>query len=215
MQTFSETRIEIILGCMYSGKTTELLRRLNRYESIGKKVMILNHSMDIRTDESIKTHNDQVKSAIKVDCLLPLLRSPEFVNCDVIGIDEAQFFKDDLLDFVKEAEKHNKIIIVAGLDGDYLRNPIGQILSLIPLCDEVVKLTALDMVDKDGSIAIYSKRIVSDNQQIMIGAKDKYLAVSRKNYHVSDSNKDTEILNHIQQKYGNVSINLIDGCIGR
>ena len=76
----------------------------------------------------------------------------------------------------------NKHIIIAGLDGDYNRKPFGDILQCIPLCDSVIKLNAMDMIDKDGTEAIFSKRIVADEQQISVGATDKYIAVSRKNY---------------------------------
>jgi thymidine kinase len=172
-------KVEIILGCMFSGKSTELIRRVNRYKSIGKNVLLINHKLDTRTDEGLKTHCGNRVNAIKVGELLPLMDSLNEV--DIIGIDEAQFFPD-LLEFVKRVEKLNKIIIIAGLDGDYKREPIGQILQIIPLCDEVVKLTAMDMVDKDGSPAIFSKRIVESKEQILIGATETYLAVSRKNY---------------------------------
>ena len=99
----------------------------------------------------------------------------------MIGIDEAQFF-DDLYLFVTMVERFNKIIIIAGLDGDSNRKPFGQILECIPYCDEVVKLTALDMMDKDGSLAIFTKRIVDDKTQILVGSTEYFMAVSRKNY---------------------------------
>ena len=177
----STTRVEVILGCMFSGKSTELLRRTNRYKAIGKNILLVNHTYDVRTDQAIETHSKIKQNAIKTDKLLSILESQEFNNSDVVGIDEAQFFPD-LLDFVKKAERLNKIIIVAGLDGDYKREPIGQILQVIPLCDEVVKLTAMDMIDKDGSPGIFSKRIVEGDGQVLVGANESYAAVSRKNY---------------------------------
>jgi thymidine kinase len=79
-------------------------------------------------------------------------------------------------------EKNYKTLIIAGLDGDSNRKPFGQILECIPLCDNVVKLTAMDMIDKNGDEAIFSKRIVEDDNQISVGSTDKYIAVSRKNY---------------------------------
>jgi len=177
----SNTRIEIILGCMFSGKSTELLRRTNRYKAIGKQILLINHKYDSRTDNSIQTHSNIKQTAIKTSELSSLLNTKEFKNADVIGIDEAQFFPD-LLQFVESAELHNKIIIVAGLDGDYKRKPIGQILQIIPLCDEVVKLNAMDMIDEDGSPGIFSKRIVDTEGQVLVGANESYKAVSRKNY---------------------------------
>ena len=177
----NRTRLEIILGCMFSGKSTELIRRTTRYKAIGKKVLLINHKNDTRTDSSVKTHSNIKENALKVDSLMPIIKKQEFIESDVIGIDEAQFF-NDLYDFVVDIEKHNKTIIVAGLDGDFMRKPIGQILFLIPLCDEVTKLTAMDMKDKDGTPAIFSKRIVADDSQVVVGAQDCYMAVSRANY---------------------------------
>ena len=99
----------------------------------------------------------------------------------VIGIDESQFF-DDLVEFVLAIERLNKIVIIAGLDGDSERKPFGQILQCIPLCDSVVKLTALDMIKEDGTQAIFSKRIVNSKEQVLVGEADEYKAVSRSSY---------------------------------
>jgi len=177
----TDTRIEIILGPMFSGKSTELLRRTSRYEAIGKQVLLINHSNDSRTTDLIKTHSNQTQQALKVSSLIPLLKMNAYINADVIGIDESQFF-DDLHDFICITEYHNKIFIIAGLDGDYKRRPIGQILSLIPMCDTVDKLTSLDMMDKDGSPGIFTKRIGDSDELVVIGAENDYVSVNRKNY---------------------------------
>ena len=180
-------RIEIILGCMFSGKSTELIRRLSRYEAVGIPTLLINSSLDIRTDNNVKTHNNLTKSARKTKNLMSLVNSIEYLTNNVIGIDEAQFFTD-LKEFVLYSE-NNKIIIIAGLDGDSDRQPFGQILECIPLCDEVVKLTAMDMLSKDGTKAIFSKRISNNNDsKILIGADEKYLAVSRNNFLKDDIN---------------------------
>jgi thymidine kinase len=111
--------------------------------------------------------------------LIQFLDSIEYATSSVIGIDEAQFFPD-LYEFVVASEKENKKIIIAGLDGDFNRKPFGKILECIPLCDEIVKLTALD---KDGTPAIFTKRINDANQeQVCVGAANLYQAVSRKHY---------------------------------
>ena len=180
-------RIEIILGCMFSGKSTELIRRLSRYEAVGIPTLLINSSLDTRTDNNVKTHNNLTKSARKTKNLMSLVNSIEYLSNNVIGIDEAQFFTD-LKEFVLYSE-NNKIIIIAGLDGDSDRQPFGQILECIPLCDEVVKLTAMDMLSKDGTKAIFSKRISDNNDsKILIGADEKYLAVSRNNFLKDDIN---------------------------
>tara|TARA_R110001599_G_scaffold155813_2_gene341667 strand:+ start:168 stop:725 length:558 start_codon:yes stop_codon:yes gene_type:complete len=179
------TRVEIILGCMFSGKSTELLRRCNRYRAIGKNIILINHSLDTRTDSSIKTHDGTKSVAIKLTKLMSLLQDKRFrdmlYESSVIGIDESQFF-DDLVEFVLAIESLNKIIIIAGLDGDSNRKPFGQILHCIPLCDEVVKLTAMDMIKKDGSAAIFSKRVNQDKQTVLVGAEESYQAVSRESF---------------------------------
>jgi len=180
-------RTEIILGCMFSGKSSELIRRVGRYTAVNIPSIVINSILDSRCgDDMIQTHSNHTHKAVKVDNLMSITEDRLFVNSKVIGIDEAQFFPD-LVEFVEYAEKYNKIVIIAGLDGDFNRKPFGQILNCIPLCDEVVKLTAMDMISNDGTPAIFSKRIVDDNSQIKIGAKGEYIAVSRKNYlqHVS------------------------------
>jgi len=174
-------KIEIIIGPMFSGKSTELLRRTSRLEAIGKNIIYINHAYDTRTDDYIQTHSNTKKFAKKLHNLFDI-DEYELEKADVIAIDEAQFF-NDLYSFILHCEKKEKYIIISGLDGDYNRKPFGQILQCIPLCDNIVKLTSMDMIDKDGSAAIFSKRIVeTDDLQISIGATDKYIAVSRKNY---------------------------------
>tara|TARA_B100001093_G_scaffold424998_1_gene418346 strand:- start:193 stop:828 length:636 start_codon:yes stop_codon:yes gene_type:complete len=185
------TRIEVILGPMFSGKSTELIRRTSCYKAIGKNVLRINHLNDIRTHNHIQTHSNIKKNAIKVSSLMSLLDKPEFVYCDVIGIDEAQFF-DDLYEFIITIEPLGKIIIVSGLDGDFKRRPIGQILQIIPLCDEVIKLHAMDMYDKDGTPGIFTKRLTTSNKLIDIGAENKYKTVSRKNYFLKINNTDDQ-----------------------
>ena len=177
----SSCRIEIILGPMFSGKSTELMRRCSRKEVIGEKVCYINHSFDTRTGDFVQTHAQHRKNAIKLS-LLKELPDEVFTQNDTFGIDEAQFF-NDLYDFVLKCEKSNKTVIMSGLDGDSNRKPFGQILECIPLCDSVVKLSAMDMIDKDGSEGIFSLRFDNNKkEQVLVGAEDKFCAVSRKNY---------------------------------
>ena len=111
---------------------------------------------------------------------MDLIDTDEYNNSHVIGIDEAQFF-NDLLEFVKYSET-TKIIIISGLDGDYNRKPFGQILECIPLCDNVIKLSAMDMISNNGKPGIFTKRISKSNDQVLIGSNDHYISVSRMNY---------------------------------
>ena len=175
--------IDIIIGPMFSGKSTELIRRLSRFEAVKMPALYINHTLDSRTDNYIETHNKERKTAVKTHKLTDLLcnKNVKIENYKVIGIDEAQFFPD-LKEFLLKIE-HNKIhIVIAGLDGDFNRNPFGQILECIPLCNSVTKLNALDMDSKDGSLAPFSKRIVSSEEKVLVGATDKYIAVNRENF---------------------------------
>ena len=173
--------IEIIVGSMFSGKSTELIRRCHRYKCIDKNVLIINSILDTRCNSNeVQTHNNQVHKALKVDCLMNI--SNDILKyIDIIGIDEAQFF-DDLPEFLLRVETLNKIVIVAGLDGDFKRNSFGKILECIPLADTVTKLTAMCSICKDGTPAIFSKRICDDDNIINVGAIDKYVAVCRNHY---------------------------------
>mgnify|MGYP003706936585 CR=1 FL=1 len=175
-------RIEIILGPMFSGKSTELIRRCSRYEAIGKKVQIFNHAIDTRCgDDEISTHSHSTLRT-KATKLTKLLSAKLDPMPDDIGIDEAQFF-EDLFDFVQFVEKYDVVVIIAGLDGDYMRRPFGQILRCVPYCDEVVKLTAMCSATKDGTLGIFTKKITEqDIDVVSVGAGEKFAAMCRAKY---------------------------------
>lgn len=159
---------------MFSGKSSELIRRLSRFQSIGVHTMLVTSTLDTR---EYTTHDGRKLSTLRVSTLRELLDMREYKQAAVVGIDEAQFFPD-LLEFVKQTERKNKTVIIAGLDGDSNREPFGQILLCIPLCDEVVKLTALD---SSGSPAIFTRKKQS-SARIHIGGAETYEAVSRKTW---------------------------------
>jgi thymidine kinase len=176
--------IDIIMGCMFSGKSTELIRLANRYKVLEVPLLIVNHSLDNRYHESsIATHSN-----IKMDCLsidsLDLIKGKYeqlYNESKVIIIEEAQFFKR-LYDFVINAcEKDGKNVIVVGLDGDSNRRKFGEILDLIPVCDSVRKLYGLCVRCKDGTKACFTKRLVENNDQVFIGSSE-FQAVCRKHY---------------------------------
>lgn len=173
-------RLEIILGCMFSGKSSELIRRVSRYEAIGHKCCVINSALDTRTD-GVSTHSGKTRRALKVHDLGEVSRCDVFLDAQIVAVDEAQFF-GDLIEFCLRCEELGKTLIIAGLDGDANRKPFGHILQCIPLCDEVVKLTAMDMVSKDGTPAIFSKRLSTGTDVVDVGGIDKYVAVSRQNY---------------------------------
>jgi len=189
--------LKIYMGCMYSGKSTSLLNEKSRYETITKNVLMVNHQLDKKrhldmsiTPEGygeIRTHgNRSVNGVLMVNKLSEIIdyHYDSYLSADVIIIDEAQFF-DDLLNFLRsEMEKmtSTKIFIIGGLSGDFKMQPIGQMLQLIPLADEVIKLNAYCSICKDGTIASFTKRLINDTDQILVGKNDIYTPVCRKHF---------------------------------
>lgn len=180
-------RIDIIMGCMFSGKSTECIRLINRHRALKRKVLVINHNLDNRYKEnSIVTHNKESLSCFAVNDLHLIKSDPKFdyKNSDVILIEEAQFFTG-LFDFVTNAaDKDNKTVIVSGLDGDSNRQEFGDILKLIPHCDKVIKLHALCLICGDGTPACFTKRTVDDSSQILVGV-NQFIPVCRKHYLVN------------------------------
>ena len=177
------SKIEIILGPMFSGKSTELLRRTRRYEAIGRKVMYINHSLDTRYgNNKISTHDKLESDAIMTPQLMHVLKTTPFNESDIIAINEAQFFTD-LHEFcIMSMNDFGKHIIVAGLDGDYKRQPFGDILKLIPLAesDDIIKLSAYCKVCAEK--ASFTKRITDNTCQVVIGGQNCHIPVCRKHY---------------------------------
>ncbi len=168
--------LKIIMGNMFSGKTTELVRRLKRYKIIGKNILVLNSTLDTRSPEEVlRTHDNMKFECIKTESLDNI----DYKNVDVIAIDEAQFFPG-LKSFVKSAIFNNKTVLLAGLDGDYKQEKIGEIIDCIPLADKVFKISAMCMECMDGTHGPFTKRIVDNKEINLIGGKDMYKAVCRK-----------------------------------
>ncbi|XP_065627718.1 thymidine kinase [Quercus suber] len=169
---------------MFAGKTTTLLRRIQSESSNGRSVAIIKSNKDTRYGlDSIVTHD-----GAKLPCLaLPDLSSfrqkfglDAYDQLDVIGIDEAQFF-EDLYDFCREAADHDgKRVIVAGLDGNYLRRSFGSVLDIIPLADSVTKLTA--RCELCGKRALFTLRKTEETQTELIGGVDVYMPVCQQHY---------------------------------
>jgi len=172
--------LKIVMGNMFSGKTSELIRRLKRYNVIKKKVLVVNSAKDTRSPEEVlKTHDNVKFNCVKVEMLSELINYDEYVKADVVAIDEVQFFKQ-LREFVELTLFLKKDIIIVGLDGDYKQRKFGELLDCIPLADEVMKLTALCMDCVDGTLGPFTKRIVKDNKLELVGDTDMYKAVCRR-----------------------------------
>ncbi|CAK9133349.1 unnamed protein product [Ilex paraguariensis] len=176
--------IHVIVGPMFAGKTTALLRRINSEGNKGRNVAMIKSSKDNRyAIDSVVTHD-----GAKFPCwALPDLSSfiekfgeDGYEKLDVIGIDEAQFF-EDLYDFcLKAADQYGQTVIVAGLDGDYLRKSFGSVLDIIPLADTITKLTA--RCELCGKRAFFTLRKTDDTQTELIGGADVYMPVCRQHY---------------------------------
>lgn len=177
--------LQIIVGPMFSGKTTELCRRVQRLKTITNNILVINHSSDIRYGAAADTlsHDKTFKCpSIPVEKLSTLYEESQYINAEHIFINEAQFFKD-LFSFCQIAvEKHNKNVTVFGLDGDFRRKPFGDILKLIPIADNITKLSALCSQCGNGNPGLFTKRIVGVKDQVLIGGDDMYQAVCRKHY---------------------------------
>jgi thymidine kinase len=163
--------IEVICGSMFSGKTEELIRRLKRAKIANLKVEIFKPAIDVRYDEiKIVSHDENQILSTPIDNSQKILLMAEDV--DVVGIDEAQFFDDEISNVCDQLALKGVRVIVAGLDMDFLGKPFGQMPFLMAKADYVTKLHAICM--KCGNIANFSYRIIPNEQQIMLGAKNAY-----------------------------------------
>jgi thymidine kinase len=175
-------KLELYLGPMFSGKSTELIKNVRLNKVINKKVLILKPNIDTRYDANrIVSHNGE-KEDCQVTDDLKNISEKTILSYDVIIIDEGQFFKSLKKMCLLWVETLGKHVIVGGLDGDFQRNPMGEILDLIPYADKYTKLCALCKYCNDGTIAIFSKRIKNEASQVLIGGSDLYVSVCRKHF---------------------------------
>ncbi len=171
--------IEVICGSMFSGKTEELIRRLNRAKIARQKVEIFKPSIDTRYDEvKVVSHNETAITSTPVETASQILLYAE--DASVIGIDEAQFFDDDLFNVCNQLANRGVRVIVAGLDMDYLGNPFGPIPKLMAVAEDVTKVHAICM--RCGSLAQYSHRTVQNDKLVMLGETDTYEPLCRNCY---------------------------------
>ena len=180
--------LELIIGPMFSGKTSRLVEIYKQCIFCNIPVLTINHSLDERYDKSLLSTHDQIKiPCIKVDKLCDLLNSQLIYESHVILINEGQFFVD-LYDFTVNMLELDKKIYICGLDGDFERKKFGQILDLIPMCDKVNKLSSLCSICKNGIQGIFSMRLTNDKQQTLVGS-DNYIPVCRKCYENTKTSK--------------------------
>ncbi|ESO85025.1 hypothetical protein LOTGIDRAFT_236045 [Lottia gigantea] len=167
--------IQIIFGPMFSGKTTELVRRLKRYQIANYNVLVIKYSKDTRYDDNdIATHDRQTLPAVSTEKLYDLKSKAQ--QFEVIGIDEGQFFPD-VVKFCNEMANAGKTVIVAALDGTFQKQGFGNTLELVPLAEHIIKLSAVCMMCYNE--AYFTKRKSNETAVEVIGGADKYLAVCR------------------------------------
>jgi thymidine kinase len=181
--------IEVITGCMFSGKTEELIRRLNRAIIANQKVEIFKPKVDNRYHHAhIVSHNESSIRSTPVDFANDILLLSG--NCDVVGIDEAQFFDDDIVAVCNTLANNGKRVILAGLDMDYEGKPFGPMPYLLAVAEFVTKVHAI--CAQTGQLASYSFRLKDDQRQVMLGEKSEYEARSRKAFVEGMKNKGNE-----------------------
>ena len=181
--------LEMFIGPMWSGKTSELLKIHKRYTFCEAHILSINYINDTRYGENIISSHDHITIPCKSVKRLSEFSDIEYgsITCDfrnasIILINEAQFF-EDIVGWVKCAvERHHKKIYLCGLDGDYKREKFGDFLYLIPFCDKITKLQSICGVCKKKD-AIFTKRIVADETLEIIGC-DNYLPVCRTCYNI-------------------------------
>ena len=171
--------IEVISGCMFSGKTEELIRRLNRSLIAGQKVEIFKPSVDTRYDRNrVVSHNDTSIRSTPVNFANDIMLLAG--DCDVVGIDEAQFFDEEIVNVVNKLANSGKRVIIAGLDMDYEGRPFGPMPALLAIAEFVTKVHAI--CADTGELASFSFRLTEDNDTVVLGEKQHYEARSRRSF---------------------------------
>ena len=168
--------IEVICGSMFSGKTEELIRRLKRAQIAQQKVEIFKPVVDVRYDDDLVTSHDQNQipsTPVPAAANIGILAS----GCDVVGIDEAQFFDDEIVQVCNDLANRGIRVIVAGLDMDYKGNPFGPMPALMATAEYVTKVHAV--CTRTGNLAQYSFRKSASEDLLLLGEKETYEPLSR------------------------------------
>eukprot|EP00088_Acartia_fossae_P026863 TRINITY_DN27634_c0_g1_i6.p1 TRINITY_DN27634_c0_g1~~TRINITY_DN27634_c0_g1_i6.p1 ORF type:complete len:238 (+),score=44.80 TRINITY_DN27634_c0_g1_i6:35-715(+) len=197
-KTYQKGQIQLILGPMFSGKSTELIRRLKRYQVAKYDVLIVKYAKDVRYDEyGIATHDRQTLPAVAATNLAEL--TDMAAKFDVIGIDEGQFFPD--IGWAEDMANNGKVVLIAALDGTYQRKPFQNIMNLVPLAENVSKLNAVCM--HCFGEASFTKRTSDEDSLEVIGGADKYMAACRVCYNadnIKEATSPKEVNNAVLEK---------------
>ena len=172
--------IEVICGSMFSGKTEELIRRLKRAQFAKQKVEIFKPAIDVRYDEEqvVSHDSNSIRSTpVPAAANIPILAD----NCDVVGIDEAQFFDDEIVSVCNDLANKGIRVIVAGLDMDFKGNPFGPMPNLMATAEYVTKVHAV--CTRTGNLAQYSYRKSQNDNLVLLGETEEYEPLSRAAYY--------------------------------
>jgi thymidine kinase len=176
-QSEQKGQIEVICGSMFSGKTEELIRRLTRAKLAKQKVEIFKPSIDKRYHEShVVSHNENSIRSTPVDFAGDILLLSG--DCDVVGIDETQFFDEEIVRIVQLLANRGKRVILAGLDMDFEGKPFEPMPRLMAIAEYVTKVHAICM--KCGDLAAFSYRLTAAKEKVVLGEKEGYEARCRK-----------------------------------
>jgi thymidine kinase len=175
--------IEVIAGCMFSGKTEELIRRLRRAQIAKQNVKIFKPKIDTRySEKAIVSHSEQFLPSILITDINEILDHSK--EAQVIGIDEAQFFSTDIVEICNELANEGKRIIIAGLDQDYKGIPFEPMPQLLAIAEYITKTLAICMVC--GNPADKTQRKTTAKDRVVVGASDIYEARCRKCHYIPE-----------------------------
>jgi len=170
--------IEVIAGSMFSGKSEELIRRLRRAKIARQKVQVFKPEIDARfSDNHIVSHSEMRHESANIKAAQEVLAKVE-PDTEVVGIDEGQFFDDDLVNVANELARRGVRVIIAGLDQDYTGKPFEPMPQLLAIAEYITKTHAICM--KCGQPANYSQRTFESEERVAVGASDKYEARCRR-----------------------------------
>jgi len=184
--------LELILGSMFSGKTSYLLDVYKKCVFCNISVAVINYSADNRytTEPMLSTHDKQMIPCILTNTIKEAIHhhSKEIAHAETILINEGQFFSDIDTEVRRLVEEENKRVYICGLDGDFNRKPMGSLLGLIPFSDHIIKLKSLCSLCRDGTPGVFSFRITNETDQVIIGSSN-YLPLCRGCYQRETRNK--------------------------
>lgn len=179
IETHRSGWIEVIVGSMFSGKTEELIRRLKRAQIAQMKVEIFKPKIDVRyAEEEVVSHDSKAIHSTPVDASENLMMFA--AGNDVVGIDEAQFFDNNLVRVCNQLADQGVRVIVAGLDMDFQGNPFGPMPQLLATAEYVSKVHAICV--RCGGLAQYSHRVIQDEKLVVLGEKNEYEPLCRNCY---------------------------------